>query len=92
MSAERAARYGRDLVVIDRSSPTSRTCSNCGRVDGPTPLPARGWERPAERCATATPRKTSSPPDGRRGETPVETGQDPAPGRRSPKQEAAEPR
>ncbi|WP_460954478.1 RNA-guided endonuclease InsQ/TnpB family protein [Parasphingorhabdus pacifica] len=30
---EKSARYGRDLVVIDRWLPTSQTCSVCGSVD-----------------------------------------------------------
>ncbi|CAM03775.1 putative transposase [Saccharopolyspora erythraea NRRL 2338] len=40
---EKAARYGRDLVVIDRWLPTSQTCFACGRIDGPKPLSVRTW-------------------------------------------------
>ena len=43
---EKATRYGRDLVVIDRWLPTSQTCSDCGRVDGPKPLHVRSWTCP----------------------------------------------
>ena len=42
----KAARYGRQLIVIDRWSPTSQTCSDCGRVDGPKPLSVRTWACP----------------------------------------------
>ena len=42
----KAARYGRQLVVIDRWLPTSQTCSACGRVDGPKPLDVRSWACP----------------------------------------------
>lgn len=47
--AEKAARYGRDLVVIDRWLPTSQTCSECGRIDGKKPLDVRRWQCP---CGT----------------------------------------
>lgn len=43
---EKVHRYGRELVVIDRWLPTSQTCSDCGRVDGPKPLDVREWECP----------------------------------------------
>ena len=33
----KAARYGRTFGKIDRFAPTSRTCSACGRLDGPKP-------------------------------------------------------
>ncbi|MFJ9567887.1 RNA-guided endonuclease InsQ/TnpB family protein [Streptomyces fuscichromogenes] len=39
----KAARYGRTLVRIGRFTPTSRTCSACGAVDGPKPLYVREW-------------------------------------------------
>ena len=35
--------YGRDLVVIDRWYPSSRTCSGCGHDAGPLPLNVREW-------------------------------------------------
>ncbi|GAB3560632.1 putative transposase [Actinopolyspora lacussalsi] len=47
--SEKAARYGRELVIIDRWLPTSRTCSSCGRIDGPKSLDVRTWECP---CGT----------------------------------------
>ncbi|SFT82263.1 putative transposase [Actinopolyspora lacussalsi subsp. righensis] len=43
---EKAHRYGRQLVVIDRWLPTSQTCSDCGRIDGPKPLDVRTWTCP----------------------------------------------
>ncbi|MGJ7907539.1 RNA-guided endonuclease InsQ/TnpB family protein [Actinopolyspora sp. H202] len=43
---EKAARYGRDLVVIDRWLPTSQTCSACGHVDGKKPRDVREWTCP----------------------------------------------
>jgi putative transposase len=36
--------YGRDLVVIDRWYPSSKTCSACGRVAAGLPLGVRAWE------------------------------------------------
>ncbi|MFE6332684.1 RNA-guided endonuclease InsQ/TnpB family protein [Streptomyces sp. NPDC057798] len=39
----KAARYGRDLVKIDRFEPTSQVCSACGIKDGPKPLHIREW-------------------------------------------------
>jgi len=39
----KAARSGRVFVRIDRFTPTSQTCSRCGRVDGPKPLSVRSW-------------------------------------------------
>jgi putative transposase len=39
----KAQRYGRTLVTIGRFTPTSRTCSTCGVVDGPKPLNVRKW-------------------------------------------------
>jgi putative transposase len=41
-----AARRGRGFVRIDRWLPTSRTCSECGRIDGPKPLSVRSWTCP----------------------------------------------
>ncbi|MBT2416011.1 transposase [Streptomyces sp. ISL-12] len=39
----KAARYGRQLVKIDRFEPTSQICSACGAKDGPKPLHVRKW-------------------------------------------------
>jgi putative transposase len=36
--------YGRDLVVIGRWYPSSKTCSGCGRVAACLPLEVREWE------------------------------------------------
>lgn len=43
---EKAARYGRTFAKVDRFFPSSRTCSVCGRVDGPKPLSVRSWTCP----------------------------------------------
>nr|WP_277350763.1 RNA-guided endonuclease TnpB family protein [Rhodococcus sp. HNM0569] len=43
MLEEKAARYGRTFVKIDRWLPSSQTCSACGVVDGPKPLSIREW-------------------------------------------------
>ncbi|WP_433316718.1 RNA-guided endonuclease InsQ/TnpB family protein [Micromonospora chersina] len=42
----KAARAGRTFGKIDRFAPTSRTCSACGRLDGPKPLNVRSWTCP----------------------------------------------
>nr|WP_245780013.1 transposase [Actinopolyspora righensis] len=55
--SEKAARYGRELVVIDRWLPTSRTCSSCGRIDGPKSLDVRTWECP---CGAVHDRDTNA--------------------------------
>ena len=34
---------GRAFARIDRWLPTSQTCSECGRIDGPKPLSVRSW-------------------------------------------------
>ena len=39
----KAARYGRVFARIGRFTPTSQTCSECGRRDGPKPLSVRSW-------------------------------------------------
>jgi putative transposase len=39
----KAARYGRTFARTDRWLPTSQTCSECGRIDGPKPLSVRSW-------------------------------------------------
>ncbi len=43
MLSYKAERYGRTLIKIGRFTPTSRTCSTCGAVDGPKPLNVREW-------------------------------------------------
>jgi putative transposase len=50
MLAYKAARYGRTFAKIGRFTPTSQTCSTCGRIDGPKPLSVRSWTCP---CGTA---------------------------------------
>jgi putative transposase len=42
----KAARYGRTFAKINRFTPTSQTCSACGRIDGPKPLSVRSWTCP----------------------------------------------
>jgi putative transposase len=39
----KCAWYGRELVVIDRFYPSSKTCSGCGYVVSALPLNARKW-------------------------------------------------
>lgn len=36
--------YGRELVVIDRFFPSSKTCSACGHIAASMPLSVREWE------------------------------------------------
>ncbi|WP_442802571.1 RNA-guided endonuclease InsQ/TnpB family protein [Streptomyces sp. CB01635] len=43
----KAKRYGRVFVQIGRFTPTTRTRSACGHVDGPKPLHVREWTCPA---------------------------------------------
>jgi putative transposase len=43
-------RYGRELVVINRFYPSSKTCSNCGHLLSKLPLEVRHWRCP--RCGT----------------------------------------
>jgi putative transposase len=42
--------YGRDLIVIDRWYPSSKTCSACGHVAASLPLRVREWN--CESCGT----------------------------------------
>lgn len=44
----KAARYGRDLIRVDRFFPSSKTCSSCGFVAQSMPLSSRSWICP--RC------------------------------------------
>ncbi|MGW6728317.1 RNA-guided endonuclease InsQ/TnpB family protein [Nocardia sp. NPDC055029] len=46
MLEDKAVRYGRVVVKVDRFFPSSRTCSACGRVDGPKSLSVRSWSCP----------------------------------------------
>jgi putative transposase len=39
----KCAWYGRDLVVVDRWLPSSKTCSACGRLAEAMPLEVRAW-------------------------------------------------
>jgi putative transposase len=39
----KCAWYGRELLVVDRWLPSSRTCSACGRLTGKLPLSIREW-------------------------------------------------
>ena len=43
---EKASRYGRSFVKINRWFPSSQMCSACGVVDGPKPLSVRSWTCP----------------------------------------------
>jgi putative transposase len=40
---EKADRYGRSVIKIDRWFPSSQICSMCGYKDGPKPLDIRSW-------------------------------------------------
>jgi putative transposase len=42
--------YGRDLIVVDRWYPSTKTCSGCGHVVASLPLNVREWACPA--CGT----------------------------------------
>ena len=46
----KCARYGRDLVVIDRFYPSSKTCSACGQLLAELSLSTRTWQCPS--CGT----------------------------------------
>jgi putative transposase len=48
--AYKCQRYGRDLVVIDRWCPSSKTCSACGHLLAQLSLSTRHWTCPA--CGT----------------------------------------
>lgn len=43
MLEEKAARYGRTFVKVDRFYPSSQICSRCGVRGGPKPLSIREW-------------------------------------------------
>jgi putative transposase len=40
---EKADRYGRSVVKVDRWFPSSQICAACGHKDGPKPLGTREW-------------------------------------------------
>ena len=44
MIEEKAERYGKEVVKIDRWYPSSKTCSVCGRVVDKLPLSIREWD------------------------------------------------
>ena len=46
----KAARYGRQLIVIDRWYPSSKTCSACGHLLAELSLGTRAWQCPS--CGT----------------------------------------
>lgn len=50
MIEEKAERYGKSMVKIDRWFPSSKTCSDCGHVVETLPLSVREWACPA--CCT----------------------------------------
>lgn len=50
MIEEKAERYGKELVKIDRWYPSSKTCSICGRVVEKLPLSVREWD--CSECGT----------------------------------------
>jgi putative transposase len=43
--------YGRDLIVVDRWLPSSKTCSHCGHLLDTLPLRAREWTCPGCRAS-----------------------------------------
>jgi putative transposase len=50
MSEEKAERYGKTVVKIDRWFPSSKTCSDCGHIVEKLPLSVREWTCPE--CGT----------------------------------------
>lgn len=46
MIEEKAARYGKHVVKVDRWFPSSKTCSACGHVVNALPLAVRSWTCP----------------------------------------------
>jgi putative transposase len=50
MLAYKADWYGRDLVVVDRYLPSSKTCSECGTMRQAIPLNVRTFRCPSKRC------------------------------------------
>jgi putative transposase len=70
----KAARYGRTFGRVDRFFPTTKMCSDCGRITTRWICRSgRGCARvAAPTTAITTPRRTCWPPDGRTTETTVE--------------------
>lgn len=50
MIEEKAERYGKEVVKIDRWFPSSKTCSTCGHIIETLPLSVRSWKCPG--CGT----------------------------------------
>lgn len=50
MIEEKAERYGKTVVKIDRWFPSSKTCSDCGHIVEKLPLSVREWACPE--CGT----------------------------------------
>lgn len=44
MLEAKAQMYGRDVIIINRWTPTSQLCSTCGAQDGKKPLDVRSWK------------------------------------------------
>jgi putative transposase len=43
---EKAAMHGKKVIRIDRFFPSTKTCSECGRIQGEMPLSVRKWTCP----------------------------------------------
>lgn len=50
MLEEKAERYGKKVIRIDRWYPSSKTCSCCGHIEQSMPLSVRSWTCPG--CGT----------------------------------------
>ena len=50
MISEKAERYGKTMVKIDRWFPSSKTCSACGHIVEQLPLSVREWT--CQECGT----------------------------------------
>jgi putative transposase len=50
MLEEKAERYGKSVIRVDRFFPSSKMCSECGHVVSALPLQVREWACPA--CGT----------------------------------------
>ncbi|MDH6460245.1 putative transposase [Micromonospora sp. A200] len=46
----KAVRYGRTFARVDRFFPSTRTCSDCGRISDKIALNVRSWECPCGSC------------------------------------------
>ncbi len=51
-------RQGKALILVDRYTPTTRTCSACGQVQPEIPYPRRSWRCP--RCGTSHDREVNA--------------------------------